>query len=132
MTTIKSKPEPERSVDLVLEEYKLLVEERRFIMTRYMQAFAVYLTVVGLSIKGIIGTVKQDEQLYLLALVTSFNFIGALAATYFAKMAKHCMMREIDNARLLGFQEPSNHAWGYWVILLIFFTIEIIVCYIVL
>ncbi len=119
--------EKDKPTDLVLEEYKILVDERRFIMTRYMQAFAVYLTIIGLSLKGILEATEQDERYFLFALVTMFNIVGFFAARYFAKMAMYCMERESYNAKILGYLGPGNHAWGYWIMLSIFIVIEAIV-----
>ena len=38
----------------LIEEYKILVDERRFVMTRYMQALGLYLILVAYTLKRII------------------------------------------------------------------------------
>ncbi len=47
---------PPESQQIAIEEIKLVAEERRFVMNRYMQAFALYLALAGYGLKELVET----------------------------------------------------------------------------
>lgn len=95
------------------EEYKLIVAERRFIMTRYMQGLVFYPVIMGYAFR---------ELLYAESLVTSFlfalfmvsvNWIAQVAAKHFRSMAYHALNREKILAEHFNVQKPHPMIWGY-------------------
>lgn len=109
--------DPESESELVkgymLEEYKLLVKERRFVMTRFIQAVALYMALCGFAVREVIVA----RSVLILVLVTlAFTFltpVALYAARKFRNMYSHGAQRESLLAAKLCFGPPYPLLWGY-------------------
>lgn len=128
--SIKSSDHWSDNQNLILEEYKILVEERRFVATRYMYAVALYFAIVGLSLREMTSSSEFAYSISLFGLVTCLNAIGIVAALFFTRLALHSMAREKAAAIKLRFQPPISHIWGLYVVFAVFIVIELAAIYI--
>jgi len=100
--------------DFELEEYRQVLEERRFVMTRYMQAVGLYLALAGFAGKELLDA-RSPGRLWLLAvLLSSLNLMGVWAARRFRSMAERAMLRESYFVEHYGVQQMHLLFWGYW------------------
>ncbi len=120
--------EPQRKTDLpphenLIEEYKTIIEDRRFVMSRYMQALSFYLALVAFTLKEMVETKSTSTGLLIAAFVTATNVVGWYASVKFKSMALHSLERESILADKLGMQWPHSIKWGYYVgMLFVLFT----------
>lgn len=105
--------EQTRALQIALEEYRQVVEERRFVMTRYVQAIGLYLALAGFGLKELIAAPSEVVVWLLSALFTALNTIALYAAQRFKSMAMHAINREITLAQRLQVQGPHSLIWGY-------------------
>ncbi len=98
----------------ILEEYKLLIEERRFVMTRYMQGIAIYLALMGFAIKEIVSIPSFTIATLLGIFVSCLNILTYYGAVCFRSMAYHALNREAILADRLKMQRPHPLIWGYY------------------
>lgn len=98
--------------DIVLEEYRALVEERRFVMTRYTQAIGLYLALVAFLVSRLGDLQTGREAVIVVSAFTLLNAWGLYAAWWFRKMAYHALNRETILAEHLGVQWPPPMKWG--------------------
>ena len=100
--------------DNILDEFKHVSEDRRFIMTRYMQAGVIYITTLGFGVKFLL---QADTKIVLLTFAIFFesiNISAILLARKFRDLAMHSINRETELAKKLNFQPPYSLMWGYW------------------
>ncbi len=112
------KPVPRKDLPvegLVLEEYKMVAEESRFVMTRYMQAVVIHIALMGFVAKEIIAEKTTAIALTIALSVFILNFGGYYCAGRFRSMAFHALNRETVLADHLGFQQPHAMVWGYYI-----------------
>ncbi|TXT19440.1 MAG: hypothetical protein FD138_4337 [Planctomycetota bacterium] len=102
------------SSDRILDEYKILVDERRFVMTQYVQSLALYIALVGLALRESLATNQIDLSIAVTIFVTCMNFAYWYGARQFRSMAHHALNREALLADVLGFQHPHPMLWGYY------------------
>ena len=101
-------------IRLQLEEYRQVILERRFVMTRYMQAIALYLALSYFGLNQLTAaTTPLPMVAVLAALFTFLNGVGFYAARRFRNMAIHATSREAPLAKKMSFQEPYDLLWGY-------------------
>jgi hypothetical protein len=114
---------PETST--AVEEYKLQVEETRFLMTRYMQAGAIYLALIGFAAKLTMDTSSLQIAL-LVAVIAFFLNLGTFyVAGHFRSMVYHALNRVALLADHLGTQQPHPMMWGYYIGLITFAVIQV-------
>ena len=97
-----------------LEEYRQVLEERRFVMTRYMQAIGLYLLLSSWVLKLILDMKVGVELWALLISFSVLNSLGIVVANRFESMAAHALARE--RYFVTRFQVRQHHElfWGYW------------------
>jgi len=109
--------EPERNglhEAFELEEYKHVLKERRFVMTRYMQALGLYLALSGFAL-GELSSAKSASQVWLLALsFTLLNIVAPYAAGQFRNMARDAMNRELHFVAQYHVRQMHDLFWGYY------------------
>ncbi len=111
------KPLPRTDVprdNLVLEEYKVIVEESRFVMSRYMQALIIHIALMGFAAKEIAAAPTGAIALTLALAVFVLNFGAYYGAVCFRSMAYHALNRQAVLADNLGIQRPHPMIWGYY------------------
>lgn len=99
--------------DLAIEEYKLLFDERRFIMTRYMQGIVVYIAVVAFIARDFFSLTDESIKYLFLVGMTVVNCIAFYSSHKFLKMVHHALNREAILADHLGLQKSLPLTWGY-------------------
>ncbi len=108
-----------------IEEYKLLTEEFRFLMTRCMQAGALCLAISGFAAK-LISDTKSAETALLLAVLTFVLNSGIFyVAHHFRSMIYHVLNRLVFLSEQLGTQQPHPVMWGYYTWVVVFGLIQI-------
>ncbi|PYP86458.1 MAG: hypothetical protein DMF61_13315 [Blastocatellia bacterium AA13] len=116
VATLLDKAERKLSIssdgELILEEYKHLIAERRFIMTRYMQFLIFYPIIVGYSFKELLSAESIRTALLIMLFIFLVNSVCVYGATRFRSMAYHALDREVLLADKLGMQRP-HPKWGY-------------------
>ncbi len=100
--------------DLILEEYKILSEQSRFIMTRYMQALIVHLAFMGYVLVQLSNSPSKKMSIIITTVVLLVNIVSFYAASWFKSMAYHSLNRQAILADTLGFQRPHPMIWGYY------------------
>jgi predicted PurR-regulated permease PerM len=95
------------------EEYKYISEQSKFVMTRYMQAGALYLALSGFVIKEIVSTPNVVLAYLVAFFFFSINILFYLAARKFRDMAYHWLNKQKDIADDFGFHRPYSMMWGY-------------------
>lgn len=95
------------------EEYKLVEEKIKFIITRYMQGLALYLALGGFALKEIVAIPTCAIAVGLAVVVTFFNILTYIAAGHFLKMADHAIDKQKEIALELDLQAPYPLVWGY-------------------
>lgn len=104
----------DRRLQIDLEEYRQLVEERRFVMQRYIQSLFIYLAVMGYSIKELLFIAPDPIFITLTALLICAIAFAYYAARQFRSMAYHAIDREKLLAMKLQVQPPHEMLWGYY------------------
>lgn len=97
---------------IVLEEFKQLINERRFVMKSYMQALALYLALAGYGVKELLAGSAPFTPI-VAGLFTALNVVAFYAAGRFRSMAVHATNREEELAHQLGIKGPHSLIWGY-------------------
>lgn len=98
---------------ILLEEYKLIVAERRFIMTRYMQSLIFYPVVMGYAFKELLSAPSLRASVLFSLFMIGVNSVYWYAANRFRSMAYHALDREMILAKHLHTQLPHPMIWGY-------------------
>jgi hypothetical protein len=96
------------------EEYKVVEEKIKFIITRYMQGLALYLALGGFALKEIVAIPTSGIAVGLAGLVTCLNILTYIAAGNFRKMADHAIDKQQEIALELDMQAPYPLVWGYY------------------
>ncbi|MBI3265379.1 MAG: hypothetical protein HYZ58_19795 [Acidobacteria bacterium] len=109
----------------VLEEYKLLDQQARFVMTSYMQALALYLALVGIGLREVLQAKGNFRIIVLTSALTCGNVLAVYAARHFRCMAYHALNRQSALAKQLNFQAPYPMLWGYHVGISSFFVVQL-------
>jgi len=102
-----------RDKEVILEEYRVIVAERRFIMTRYMQSMTFYVVVMGYSFAQFLAATSISASIVYALFMLLVNTAFVFGARNFRKMAYHAINREAILARRLGVQYPYPMMWGY-------------------
>ncbi|HVG20208.1 MAG TPA: hypothetical protein VNI02_14255 [Blastocatellia bacterium] len=97
-----------------MEEYKIIVSERRFIMTRYMQSLIFYPVIMGYSFKELLGSQSRWSLVLFAIFMVLVNTAFFYSAINFRSMAYHALDREMILADHLGVQRPHPMIWGYY------------------
>ncbi len=100
-------------IEFRLEEYKQVVAERRFVMTRYMQALGLYLMLAGFAARELAGARSRFLATLLLAVFTIFNALAIYVAGRFRSMAYRAMRREMILAAEHKLEPMHELFWGY-------------------
>ena len=98
---------------LILAEYKLIVKERRFVMTRYIQSLIVYPVIMGYSFKELLAAQSPLASVLFSIFMISANSVYWYLANHFRSMAYHALNRETVIAHRLKLQYPHPMIWGY-------------------
>jgi len=102
------------NLEFELEEYKQVLEERRFVMTRCMQAIGLYLALSGFAVKQLLDA-RSPVLLCLLAVIlTLLNGVAVWAAGRFRSMATQAMSRESYFVQRYNLQQMHSLFWGYY------------------
>lgn len=112
---------------IVLEEYKLIVAERRFVMERYIQGLVIYSVVMGYSFKELLIAPTAEASVLLSLFVFALNTAYWYSANKFRSMAYHALNRERTIAVSLNVQLPHPMIWGYYVGIWAFVTAYLLV-----
>ena len=103
-----------RLLPIRLEEYKQILKERHFVMTRYMQAVGLYLLLSSYVLTQLLKDNIPRQQLWLLGTAFSvLNVAAFFAAGKFREMARHARDREVAIARLLSVGMTPELYWGH-------------------
>jgi hypothetical protein len=111
--------DPETSTEIpkepkyALEEYKILVEEARFTMTRYMQMFALYIILISLFTGELIKASELSVMILITSSVTILNIAVFYGAIWFRSMAYHNLNRLVLLSEYFHMQKPHPMDWGY-------------------
>ncbi len=97
-----------------LEEYKQVLNERQFVMTRYMQAVGLYVTLSGLGLKQLAEASEIPRVWFLALLFTSLNVVASIAARKFRDMANNALEREKDFVKKYQLRQMQDLFWGYY------------------
>jgi hypothetical protein len=100
--------------NIALEEYKLLISERRFIMERYMQSLILYPVIVGYTFKELLAAQSSVTAIAFAVFIMVVNSGYLYAVNHFRSMAYHAIRREERIARFLKMQLPHSYMWGYY------------------
>lgn len=113
---------------LELQEWKQVIEERRFVMLSYMQALALYLALGGYALKELLGENSLPIVIMTGIFFTCINGIALFAAARFKSMAVHASNREIALAAKFGVPPAHCLKWGHTsgVIVVVFFQVAVI------
>ncbi len=106
-------PEAPEDNHVLLEEYKIVVEDRRFAITRFMQGVAFYLAIIGLVAREYFQLGTDKARLFFLLFAFTVNCVAWLAAGRFKSMAEHALYRESLLAEKLRVQAGHPLTWGY-------------------
>ena len=98
---------------LLVEEYRLCGEDRRFYVVRYMQVITIYLVFFGYSLKLLIEAGSRLNVVALGIFIELITILALTAAVNFKKLVYHSLRREAVLARGLGFQEPHSLMFGF-------------------
>jgi len=129
------KPQIKESVqtnEQTIEEYKTIIEERRFVMSRYMQAIALYLALVAFSFKELLSANSGLMTILLLVFVTMANVLAFYGAGKFRSMAAFILKREALLADHFGMQRPHSIMWGYTLGVFVFLLTQLTIVAIIL
>jgi hypothetical protein len=96
-----------------VEEYRQVLQERHFVMTRYMQAIGLYLALSGFALRELIGAESIWSLLLLGGTFTGLNVLAVYAAGQFRNMAHSAMVREEFFAKTFDLQKTHELFWGY-------------------
>jgi hypothetical protein len=115
---LQSKPIPEDKIlsseEMVLEEYKLIVSERRFIMVRYMQSLIFYPVIFAYAFRELIYAQTVWTTIVVAVFIFFINAAYLYGAINFRSMAYHALNREMILAEHLKVQLPHPMIWGYY------------------
>jgi hypothetical protein len=100
--------------EIVLEEYKLIVSERRFIMARYMQSLIFYPVIFAYAFRELLYAPTIAATIMIGIFMFSINTAYLYAAHNFRSMAYHALDREMILANHLKVQHPHPMIWGYY------------------
>jgi hypothetical protein len=96
-----------------LEEYKQVLIERQFVMSRYMQAVGLYLALSGFALRELLDAKPGLRTWFLAILFSVLNIIALQVARQFRNMAAHAMQREDYLAERYHLARTSQLYWGY-------------------
>lgn len=117
MGTLPDSQHPEAklgSAAFELEEYKQVLNERQFVMTRYMQAVGLYLTLSGFALRELLDAPSSYRVWILSTIFTALNLLAVYAAWEFRNMAHRAMKREVYFVDRYSLQQTQTLFWGYW------------------
>lgn len=100
--------------ELLLAEHKHLAAEAQFVMTRYMQAIALYLALTGFAMKEFLATGSYVVVFVLFCALSALNCVGVYSVGQFRTMAYYSLERQALVAEALEFQRPHHMIWGYF------------------
>lgn len=109
----------------LFEEYKILMEERHQLMSRYSQALALYLAFMGFAYKGYLALTSNAGHISLFLFLTVINFLAYYGARNFRFMAMQAEKRSHIIAKVLKAYEPYSLEWGYYFGISIFLLNEV-------
>lgn len=118
--------------DKILEEYKILVEESRFVMTKYMQALGLYLALMGFGVKEILSASSAEYTIIITFLMSCLNVLTYYGANKFRSMAYHSLVRQTILADYLKMQHPHAMVWGYYAGIACFTIFQILLLIIII
>jgi hypothetical protein len=106
-------------------EYKQVLKERHFVMTRFMQAVGLYLTLSGFALNELVQTKAKGRIVLLVALFTTLNVVALYVARKFKGMATHALLRERAIVERHNVTQSSTLFWGYYAALVLVCVSEI-------
>lgn len=118
-------PEAMPSEAFQVEEYKQVLNERHFVMTRFMQAVGLYLALSGFALKELVETLAITRVVVLVALLTILNTLAWYVARKFKDMATHALQRERAIVERHNVTQSSTLFWGYYAALVLVCVSEI-------
>jgi hypothetical protein len=104
---------PLPSPEFAIEEYKQVLEERRMVMTRYIQAVGFYLALSGFGLRELITTSSKPVVLGASIVFSALNILAIYAARMFRGMAESSVQREKFFAQNYRVQQTHELFWGY-------------------
>ena len=114
----QSFPPPE----FALEEYKQVLEERRTVLTRYVQAVGFYLALSGFGLRELVTVSTPALILGSSILFSILNVLAFYVAIKFRSMAKLAAQREEVYVNRYHLQRAHELLWGYkaslWLVIL--------------
>jgi hypothetical protein len=109
-------PEARPSEAFQVEEYKQVLKERHFVMTRFMQAVGLYLALSGFALKALVQvqSIAIPRVVLLVTLFTILNTVALYVARRFKDMATHALKREFTIVERHNLTQSSTLFWGYY------------------
>jgi|ERR1035437_1444309 hypothetical protein len=118
-------PEAGPSEAFQVEEYRQVLKERHFVMTRFMQAVGLYLTLSGFALNELVQTRSKTRVVVLVTLFTILNAVALYVARKFKDMATHALNRERAIVERHNLSQSSTLFWGYYATLVLVCVSEI-------
>src|ERR1700720_2449055 len=108
--------------EFAVEEYKQVLEERRMVMTRFIQAVGFYLALSGFGLRELISTSARPFVVTLSILFSVLNILAVYAAYKFRRMAWSAAEREKFFVQQYRVAQTHELFWGYiagiWLVIL--------------
>src|SRR5664280_547379 len=108
-------PEAGLSEAFQVEEYRQVLKERHFVMTRFMQAVGLYLALSSFALKELVEAQSITRVVVLASLFTILNTMALYVARKFKDMATHATERECAIVERHNMTQSSTLFWGYYV-----------------
>lgn len=89
-----------------IEEYKSLLEERRFLITRFMHVCALYIAIIAYTLKEILTKENFEVNKLVYVFLCVVNFIAIYGALGFRSMIIFTQNREAIIATDIIFKDP--------------------------
>jgi hypothetical protein len=102
-----------------IEDYRQILEERRFVMTRYMQALWLYLALSGYGLSKLLE-LKSATLIYGVGIAYSLlNVVAFHVAGRFRGMARVASLQEMHYVEKYKLSRRPVLYWGYWMGILV-------------
>ena len=102
------------STQFIVEEYRQVLAERKFVATSTMQAVGLYLALPGFGLKELVDANPPRVAVFYAAILMALNLVAYYVARSFRDMARHALEweREFVQRGLVGRQHHELF-WGY-------------------
>ena len=98
---------------LKLEELKIVFDQKKFFVSRYLQAAAFYFAISGLALNMLINITDKLLTLLITSFCLILNLLVLKMAGKFRDVVYHYLNREKILCEDLSYAEPAELIWGY-------------------